>query len=146
MSSKTDLRHKVLLITFASILSLVIIEVLFEASGALYVNLIERRNRISLTKAGVFRILFLGESTTAEGGWDSYPREVGRILNQRLPEKGVSIINKGVPAVNTSFILSELEDNLKEYNPHMVVVMMGVNDTDEDEGAPRLNPVRRLLA
>lgn len=38
------------------------------------------------------------------------------------------MINKGVGGINTSRILSELEENLNKYNPDMVTTMMGIND------------------
>jgi Tfp pilus assembly protein PilF len=38
------------------------------------------------------------------------------------------VIDKGVGATNTQVILNQLEANLKEYNPDMVVAMIGIND------------------
>jgi len=52
-------------------------------------------------------------------------------LNRNLLTK-FSVINKGVPAINTDDILLQLEDNLERYTPNMVVVMMGINDNRDD--------------
>ena len=38
------------------------------------------------------------------------------------------VINKGIPGINSNFILSKLEENLKECKPDMVVSMIGIND------------------
>ncbi|MFC1808333.1 hypothetical protein ACFL0T_08245, partial [Candidatus Omnitrophota bacterium] len=39
-----------------------------------------------------------------------------------------SVISKGVTAINTTNILSKLENNLDRYTPDMVITMMGIND------------------
>jgi Tfp pilus assembly protein PilF len=70
----------------------------------------------------------LGESTTAIGGNDSYPYQLEEILNQYNTGIRFSVINKGVPAVKTWGIVSQLEDNLNKYRPHIITTMMGVND------------------
>lgn len=128
MRYKTTLRQKVILIIFGLSLSLVIVEIGLCVGGFIYQSGIRHRNRISLNKGGKYRIMCLGESMTAEGAWNSYPRQLVRILEQRLADMQFSIINKGIPGAITTLILSQLEDNLDEYNPNMVLVMMGIND------------------
>ena len=129
---KITWKQKIGLILFGVALSLVIIDIIFRAGGFIYLTLKENRNRIALSKGGEYRILFLGESTTAEGGWDSYPRKVGRILEKMVPGTKFSVINKGTPGVDTTYLLSRLKDNLKQYNPNIVVAMMGINDQVAD--------------
>lgn len=130
--SKITWKQKIGLVVFGVALSLVIIDIIFRAGGFIYLTLKENRNRIALRKGGEYQILFLGESTTAEGGWDSYPRKVGRILEKRVPGIKFSVINKGTPGVDTAYLLSRLEDNLRLYKPNMVVTMMGINDQAAD--------------
>lgn len=132
MMPKINLRQKIGLILFGIGISLVIIDISFRAGGFIYLTLKENRNRIALSRGGEYRILFLGESTTAEGGWDSYPRKTGRILEKRVPAIKFSVINKGTPGVDTTYLLSRLQDNLKQYKPNMVVTMMGINDQAAD--------------
>lgn len=129
---KITLRQKIALMLFGAALSLVIADIILQAGGVIYLVLKENRNRIALSRGGEYRILFLGESTTAEGGWDSYPRKVGRILEKVTPDIKFSVINKAVPGVDTTYLLSRLEDNLRQYNPNMVVTMMGINDQAAD--------------
>lgn len=130
--SKINLRRKIGLILFGIGLSLVIIDIIFRAGGFIYLRSQESRNQRSLSEWGEYQILFIGESTTAEGGMDSYPRKVGRILRERIPDIKFSVINKAVPGVDTTYLLSRLEDNLRQYNPNMVVTMMGINDHAAD--------------
>ena len=73
----------------------------------------------------------LGESTTALGWGDSYPSQLERILNQHNPGIKFSVINKGVPGTNTTQIVANLEDHLNQYNPDLVITMMGINDNLE---------------
>ena len=69
----------------------------------------------------------LGESTTAAGE-SPFPFQLEEILNQRMIGIEFSVLNKGVTAINSSYILEQLEANLRQYKPQMVIVMMGVND------------------
>ena len=75
-----------------------------------------------------YRILCLGESTTALGGSNSYPYQLERVLNQRLKGVTVKVINKGVPGTDTANILNVLEKNIARYRPDIVITMMGIND------------------
>ncbi len=66
----------------------------------------------------------LGESTTA----NQYPTFLEETLNQRKIGIKFSVIDKGVSGTITSDILAELEPNLNQYYPDIVVTMMGIND------------------
>jgi len=72
----------------------------------------------------------LGESTT-EAAPEPYPQQLEQILNKRMLGMKFSVINKGLSAINTTYIVDHLEDNLNQVRPDMVVVMMGVNDFGE---------------
>lgn len=126
------MRRKIGLILFGIGISLIIVDITFRAAGFIYLRAQENRNRRSFSKWGEYQILFLGESTTAEGGMDSYPRKVGSLLREKIPGIKFSVINKGTPGVDTTHILSRLEDNLRQYKPNMVVTMMGINDQAAD--------------
>src|SRR5207249_3899840 len=75
-----------------------------------------------------YRVLCIGESTTALGGEDSYPSQLERSLNARGKGVSFSVINRGLPAVTTDVIVGHLEENLARYGPDVVVAMMGIND------------------
>ncbi len=84
----------------------------------------EHSNRASISKKGTYRIMCLGESTTA----GQYPLFLEEILNQRNIGIKFSVIDKGIIGTSTAAILSMLESDLETYHPDMVITMMGIND------------------
>ena len=87
----------------------------------------EYRNSISMRQKGAYRIMCLGESTT-EAGPNPYPSQLEEVLNGRNIGIKFSVINKGLSAINTAYIVKHLEENLDMVKPDMVITMMGVND------------------
>jgi tetratricopeptide (TPR) repeat protein len=122
-----NLGERFVLVIFGILLSLVIMEIALRA-GALLVNLPQT---LSNLKSGVseneYRILCIGESTTA-GGEASWPGQLEKILNNRSEGPKFRVINAGRVGTNTAFILADLEKNIKIYDPEMVISMMGIND------------------
>jgi len=86
----------------------------------------ERNNRISLDRS-TYRIMCIGESTTA-GDAKAWPGRLESLLARRYPAARFSVVNKGLVSVNSSRIMQELEANLDEVHPDMVISMMGMND------------------
>jgi len=119
---------RIIAIFLGIIFSIILLELVLRLGGLAYSFLQEYRNRISAYQKGTFRILCLGESTTAGGGKQSYPRQLEKILNQRNIGIKFSVINEGIPGIDTSYILNHLEENLNKYHPDMVITMMGSND------------------
>jgi len=115
---------KIALIIFGLFLSVLFIEAGLRLGGLVLSSWQEHRNIRAVIQKGIYRIMCLGESTTA----GRYPSFLENILNQRNIGVRFSVINKGSPAINTGAILSELNDNLDKYKPDMVIVMMGIND------------------
>jgi len=123
---KTATKQKILLILFSVFLTLLILEIGLRIGGFV----ISSYQRIS-NKEGSdvdYRILCLGESTTAMGGEYSWPEQLEVILNNRSSKIKFKVFNEGISGTNTAFILSRLDNNLKKYKPNMVITMMGVND------------------
>lgn len=76
-----------------------------------------------------YTILALGEDTTAAGnGNNPWPGQLEKILNERGNGKKFKVINKGIPAATSNDILARLDEYLRQYNPDVVVSMMGIND------------------
>jgi tetratricopeptide (TPR) repeat protein len=92
--------------------------------GVIFTSLQEYTNRRSLFKKGSYRIMCLGESTTA----NAYPPFLEEILNQRNIGVKFSVIDKGRIGITTVGILFYLEEDLNTYKPDMVITMMGEND------------------
>ncbi|MBU1863707.1 MAG: tetratricopeptide repeat protein, partial [Candidatus Omnitrophica bacterium] len=129
---KKILKQKVSLILFGIIIFFIILETGLWVGRFVCVSVQEHRNIISIKKKGAYRILCLGESTTAVRGSNSYPGQLEQILNQANIGIEFSVINKGMIGIGTGTIVKQLEDNLNIYNPDMVITMMGINDGRED--------------
>ncbi|MDD4940617.1 MAG: tetratricopeptide repeat protein [Candidatus Omnitrophica bacterium] len=112
------------LFLLSAALFILVLEAGLRAGGAAFLALQERRNRASISKKGSYRILCLGESTTAL----QYPAFLEAVLNTNAQGIRVSVIDKGVSSITTTFIVENLERNLDAYQPDLVVTMMGIND------------------
>jgi len=108
---------------------LILLEIGLRLSGFIFLSLQEYRNKESIQQKGGFRILCLGESTTALGGKYAYPNQLEEILNQHNTGIRFSVVNKGVPAIVSSDILANLEKYLSKYHPKIVITMVGINDS-----------------
>ncbi|MFH1037519.1 MAG: tetratricopeptide repeat protein [PVC group bacterium] len=125
---KTTFKQKIALIVFGLFLGIVLLEIGLRIGGFIFLYLQERANLASLTQRGEFVIMCLGESTTALGGDNAYPRQLEKILNERNTGIKFSVINKGIVATDTTIIASLLEENLDHYKPDIVLTMIGIND------------------
>jgi len=135
--AKTSFLQRICLFLFALGLTFLLLEGGLRLGGWLFLSLQEKANRQSVVSGsafgGEYRILCLGESTTALGGDDSYPRQLEKILNSRQSKIKFKVINKGVPSTTTDQILARVEHYFTEYQPQMVVAMMGINDPQSPE-------------
>ncbi len=94
--------------------------------GLIFMMPQEYRNRILLEESG-YRILCLGESTTA----GPYPSYLADILNEQNSDVHFTVFNEGIGGTDTAMILAQLERNIDNYKPHMIISMLGINDTKE---------------
>lgn len=117
------------------------------AAGAATLAVRSLSARLAASRGDGYRVLCLGESTTAPYRSIAYPAQLEEILNRRAPEKKARVINAGVPGTNTRLILQELPRRLERYRPRVVVAMMGVNDPLDVAGekAPGAWRLGRLL-
>ena len=127
---------RVSLLFFSLIAAILIIEGLMRFGGWAFVYLQEQKNKVpvvstrsqlNLTNREKILVLCIGESTTA-GFFETWPSQLQRILNNMQEQTTFHVINKGVPGASTSYLLREFEDNLDQYNPDIVLAMIGVND------------------
>jgi len=117
-------RQKITLILFGIILTVVLLEAGLRAAGFTLQSLQEYRNLISIKRGGEYRIMCIGESTTA----GEYPPFLEKALNERNIGIKFSVIDKGIVATNTSLILAQLEENIGKFRPDLVVAMIGINE------------------
>ncbi len=132
----TSPRQKTALVCLGVFLTFIFIEAGLRTAGFLY----KAAHRApaaggSSESGGAYRILCLGESTTApaviDGADISWPAQLERILNERSPHKTFVVFNEGIWGLSSAAALSKLDENLRRHRPDMVVAMLGIND-DED--------------
>lgn len=128
MQPKTSIKQKIFLVIGSLGLIFIILEITLRIGGFIFLVLQKHRNIASIRQRGEYRIMCLGESTTALGGNDSYPSQLEEVLNQRSQKIKFSVINKGIPGASTADILFQLEENINRYSPNMIMTMMGIND------------------
>jgi tetratricopeptide (TPR) repeat protein len=124
MQTATSLWQKISLVFLGLLLSLALLEVGMRLGGFILLSIQEYGNLQSLKHKDAYRILCLGESTTQ----GEYPKPLEKILNQRNIGVRFSVIDRGRGAKTTNTLLEEIESNLAEFHPDMVVAMMGIND------------------
>ncbi|HTY44611.1 MAG TPA: hypothetical protein VMD52_01300, partial [Patescibacteria group bacterium] len=119
----TPLRTKISLVLVGFFAFFILLEASLRLGGFALRSLQEYRNLQSLRHKGTYRIMCLGESTTA----GQYPSFLQEALDKRHTGVTFSVIDRGVIATDTPAILRRLEENLATYKPDMVVAMMGFN-------------------
>ncbi|MFA5320677.1 MAG: tetratricopeptide repeat protein [Candidatus Omnitrophota bacterium] len=120
--------YKIVLVMSGIFFSFLLLELLLRLGcGALSLAQ-EYRNSRCMKQKGIYKIMCVGESTTAIGGDNSYPSQLEEILNQRGAGLKFRVINKGVSTIDSNYILRHIEENVNKYKPDMVVSMMGIND------------------
>ncbi len=110
------------------LVSLVLLEAVLRLGCCAISFLQERRNRQAMERGGVYKIMCVGESSTAIGGENSYPSQLEALLNRSGSGPCFRVINKGVSTVDSTYIVRHLEENVEKYKPDMVIAMMGIND------------------
>ena len=90
----------------------------------------KQSSRLSRPADGeAFRIVCIGESTTAWGGDKSYPSQLELILNRdKEDDLNYQVLNHGRSGVRSTDLANAFPQLIAEVQPHMVVVMTGVND------------------
>lgn len=119
------------LVLFGCVAAFALLEVALRGVGRIYQFRQQVVGPIAIERDGAYRVLCLGESTTAGlgQGKDAYPIQLERILNERASgEASFRVINGGVIATTSDVILARLPAHLDKLNPDIVVTMMGIND------------------
>ncbi|MFZ5535755.1 MAG: tetratricopeptide repeat protein [Patescibacteria group bacterium] len=83
------------------------------------------------TDTADFVILTLGESTTQDTTGHTWPLLLEKRLSQAYPNRSIRVINKAIPGTNTSVLVGNLPAQITEYQPDVIVSMMGINDQYE---------------
>lgn len=138
----TSLLKKIFLTVSSLFIFFVLLEIVMRLSGGIILFLREYSNSPAFKEKGAYRILCLGESTTASGGANSYPSQLEKILNQRNIGIKFSVINAGLESIDSAFILSKLSENVNKFRPNMVITMIGLNDGPETMKYENAMPIK----
>jgi hypothetical protein len=97
-------------------ISLILAELCLYGFGKfiLHQNLANRKIKL---KSNQIRILTLGESTTALGGKDSYPRQLERILN--ISNKKYKVYNGAIPGQYLDQMMRKFKKIISENLSHI---------------------------
>ncbi len=128
------------------LLCLAFIEFGLYGVGCLFKASQERLNKAALVeRENSYRILCYGDSTTAIGGKEAWPGQLEEVLTDRNPGRTFCVINRGVVLIDTAGIRGSLEEDLNEYDPHMVIIMAGLNDVKKDLSGSMLSRMKQAL-
>ena len=126
----TTIKQKLALLGGSLIFTVILLELGLRLAGVIVLSIRDRANRIDLSRKDEYRVLCVGESTTYCGDRSyAYPRQLQTILNERIPGKSFTVINKGKPGCSTAYIVNQMDSWIEKYRPDMIVAMMGINDT-----------------
>lgn len=81
--------------------------------------------------ASTFRVLCLGESTTAGFPFEGsvpFPVQLRELLARSYPRKRVEVLNAGISAISSYVVVDMLPELLEKTNPDLVVVYLGHNE------------------
>jgi lysophospholipase L1-like esterase len=136
--------QRLVLVGLGVALAAVLLEAGLRIAGAAFLAMQASRNRAAHAGGdGTLTVLCIGESTTALGGADSYPTQLQEVLRAR--GRHVAVVNRGVPAITTDYIVSHLPAWIAEDRPAVVVAMMGVNDPPDEALGPTWKQAVRSL-
>ena len=119
---------KILLVFFGILLAFIFIEIGLHVAGAVFSFVVEQNDYISSDASYDLTILILGESTSAGGlSYGGWPYKVGKMIENETGLR-LRVINKAVPGTVTSNLHYRLYSHIHNYNPDIIISMMGIND------------------
>jgi len=124
--------RKVFKLSVAIVIALGVMEVVLQAGALVMYGLHRNPSHDSrIDDDGVLRILCVGDSFTFGDGAStpetSYPMALKRELQERLGSP-VEVLNTGWPGNDSRDVLAFLDEHLRTFRPHVVVVLVGAND------------------
>jgi hypothetical protein len=102
-------------------------------------------NAILAQKKGVYRVMCIGDSITFAGGKDSYPAQLEQVLNSMSGGVRYQVLNQATAGEGSSVTLRDLPQWISQYQPDMVVAMLGIMDGHPDKQDGRRSRWRVFL-
>lgn len=127
--------------------ALVLLELALQLASPIYRALAARDNE-SASPDAPLTVLCVGDSHTfglGEPRAFSYPDRLAALLDRRFTAP-VSVVNRGVPGFNSAQVAAVLEDDLRDVDPEIVLLLTGINDTwnRDSEAADTVSLLGRL--
>ena len=134
-------------LTITLVFFVITVEIIMRLIGWVLMRPQHEANKIFPPDAHAFRILTLGESTTADhfvdGKDNSWPRQLEKKMNEKYGDESVRVFNGGIGAVTTDRLVANLEGQVEKFNPHLVIMMVGINDDYYLESKSDFNSKRK---
>lgn len=127
--------RKILAVLIGAVLVFVLIEGALRSFGYLYQTIRLKQNG-DVNAAHAVSIVCLGDSFTfghgAQIGY-SYPEQLERLLKKDGNRKTYTVHNGGVCGNTSTHLVNQLEKDINNYNPAVIIVLIGNNDYFLDE-------------
>ena len=95
------------------------------------------------------RVLAFGDSLTAGTGVvaaQAYPAVLEALLRHRYGAQPIAVTNAGIPGERAVAALPRFEAELRQHDPHVVLIMQGTNDLPTDQGEAAAEVIRSMAA
>lgn len=125
---KAGISKKLIAALLGLALTLALIEFCLQAAHFLHETMGRDELDAGDMEPDVYRILCLGDSTTAIGGDSSWPGQLQQVLDSTSSTTRYVVINGGRTGTTSSDIVADLQDNLETFRPHLVIMMTGINE------------------
>lgn len=142
------MKNKYISYTFLSFFIVFILTESILVLTGFYINsTASKLNTVNDSDKNSFRILTLGESTTADSFQRKFNNSWPRLLEKDLKENNfnVKIYNAAVAGTISPYILKRLNSQIKKYQPNLIIAMMGINDKGSSLIYYKENSILNLL-
>jgi len=120
---------KISSIILGVLISFIILEIGLQIAGLTLITIKNSQNK-QIKDSNTITILCLGESTTDR----QWPPILQKILNKKYKDKKFNVIDEGNAGKNSEYLYYEIiQKKLLQYNPDIVISMIGVNDRLSDK-------------
>lgn len=122
-----NLKEKLLAFFIGFFTIILLLEVGLRVGAKIYSKRITSENKLLSSQNEDYNILCVGDSFTVGMGTAyeySYPRQLEEMLNAGYLKKRFKVFNAGVLGQNSSQAFKKLENNVKQYNPNLIIVLV----------------------
>ena len=121
---KSSTKQKLWALALGLVFAAVVLELGIRLTGFVFTTVQEKKNKEAMQMGDSYRILCLGDSMTA-GMW---PRQLQEVLDEGVGRGRVAVFDRARPGTNSDYVLQVVDRSIEEFQPGMIIVMMGYND------------------